>query len=121
MQKMVEYVGPFYTGQTFTLEPIVNTSYFHIGIQVPYREPISILEELQDETSVTPTTFVADSWREINPDPPEVSINGKDLKINPTGILEHDELGYTNLLIKILRDLPKESIIDVIVYTREIV
>lgn len=119
MQKMVEYCGPFTVGQTFTLSPEVNTEYIHIGIQIPYREMYGIKEAKQDEKSVTPTTFVQDSWRKINPQSPEVSINSKAIKINPSGILEHDEVGYTDLNIKILKNLPKESIIDVIVYTRD--
>ena len=120
MQKMVEFTGPFSVGQTITIEPVINTTYTHIGIQIPYREPISIQEEQQDEASITPTTFVANSWRQIKPEAPDVSVNGKTLRINPSGILEHDELGYTNIRIQILRSLPPESIIDVVVYTREI-
>ena len=39
MQKMVEFTGPFSVGQTITIEPVINTTYTHIGIQIPYRDP----------------------------------------------------------------------------------
>ena len=118
MQKLIEFVGPFRTGQRITVEPAVNTEYTHIGLQVPERGMVATIERRQDETSITPTTIVPDSWRAMPAKRPEISINGKQLCVSPTGILEFDLLGEIELNIQILQSLPKESIIDIIAYTR---
>ena len=49
---------------------------------------------------------------------PDISINRKEYCISPAGILEFDEMEMIEATIQILKDLPKESIIDIVLYER---
>ena len=120
MQRLLEYTGPFTTGQRITLSPLINTEYVHIGMQIPQRQPVAIRERRQNPQSVTPTTIVPDSWREIQTPSPELSVNGKNFCVSPTGILEFDEMADIEMTISILKNLPAETIIDIILYERDV-
>ena len=91
--KLIQYTGPFTAGQTITISPQQNYSYVHIGIQIPERQPIAY---------VTDTALTED-----------IELNGIGYRINDKGILEFDELAETGIEISIKKNLPWESIIDI--------
>ena len=91
--KLIQYTGPFSAGQTITIPAQLDYTYVHIGFQVPKRLPI----ELIDNTAL----------------PIDFTFNGVGYRVNNTGILEFDETTESSIEIKIERDLPWESIIDI--------
>jgi len=91
--KLIQYTGPFSAGQTITIPAQIDYSYVHIGIQIPKRQPIALITE----TAL----------------PIDITFNGVGYRVNETGILEFDETTETTIDIKIERDLPWESTIDI--------
>jgi len=91
--KLIQYTGPFSAGQTITIPAQIDYSYVHIGIQIPKRQPIHLITE----TAL----------------PIDLTFNEVGYRINDSGILEFDETTETSINIKIERDLPWESIIDI--------
>ena len=91
--KLIQYTGPFSAGQTITIPAQIDYSYVHIGIQIPKRQPIHLITE----TAL----------------PIDLTFNDIGYRINDSGILEFDETTETSINIKIERDLPWESIIDI--------
>ena len=91
--KLIQYTGPFSAGQTITIPAQIDYSYVHIGIQIPKRQPIAL---------ITGTAL-----------PIDITFNGVGYRVNETGILEFDETTETTIDIKIERDLPWESTIDI--------
>lgn len=91
--KLIQYTGPFSAGQTITIPSQINYSYVHIGIQVPKRQPIAYIKDDALDYDLT--------------------LNGQQYRINDTGILEFDETNESAIEIEIARNLPWESIIDI--------
>lgn len=91
--KLIQYTGPFTAGQTITIPAQIDYSYVHIGIQIPKRQPIAL---------ITNAAL-----------PIDLTFNGVGYRVNETGILEFDETTENAIDIKIERDLPWESIIDI--------
>lgn len=92
--KLIQYTGPFSAGQTITIPAQIDYSYVHIGIQIPKRQPIRLITE----TAL----------------PIDLTFNDVGYRINDSGILEFDKTTETAINIKIERDLPWESIIDIV-------
>lgn len=95
--KIKQLTGPFYAGQVITIPASIDYIYVHIGIQIPKRQPIEYIKE------------------DIKPD---LTINGITYKINTNHILEFDGLAELAWIIEFNKDLPMETIID-IVYREE--
>lgn len=91
--KLIQYTGPFSAGQTITIPAQIDYTYVHIGIQVPKRQPIHLITDVAL--------------------PIDLTFNDVGYRINDTGILEFDETTESEINIKIERDLPWESIIDI--------
>lgn len=91
--KLIQYTGPFSAGQTITIPAQLDYTYVHIGFQVPQRQPIELIDSM-----ALPIDF---------------TFNGVGYRVNNTGILEFDETTESSIEIKIERDLPWESIIDI--------
>lgn len=91
--KLVQYTGPFSAGQTITIPAQINYTYVHIGFQIPERQPIQLVTE-----TALPIDF---------------TLNDVGYRVNESGILEFDETTETAINIKIERDLPWESVIDI--------
>lgn len=91
--QLIQYVGPFEAGERFTLPAQMGYRYTHIGLQIPYRQPISLINS--------------------SPLPIDVSINGVEYRVNDKDILEFDDMRETSLEIEIEDDLPWGSIIDI--------
>lgn len=96
--KLVQYTGPFSSGDTIDIPAKTNYTYVHIGVQIPYRQPIA-------------------HWKESLI--PDVRINGIEYRVNENGILEFDDLAKLTWNIEFLRDTPKEAIIDLIYDEKE--
>lgn len=93
--KIFQYRGPFTTNEEddIYIAPQTDTTYVHIGIQVPYRERMINL---------------------MNQGIPiDVEINSKEYRINDTGMLEFENSEELSLNIHFLQDLPEESILDI--------
>lgn len=101
--KLIQYKGSFSKGQTFTVKPQMGYRYVHIGLQAPYREPVGLV----NATSLPRDFSITDSRG-----------NSSEFLINDTDILEFDGLSMGGVTVKILRDLPFGSTID-IMYTVE--
>ena len=91
--KLVQYTGPFTAGQTITIPAQIDYTYVHIGIQVPKRQPIELINTVAL--------------------PIDLTLNGVGYRVGNTGILEFDETTESSIELKIERDLPLESIIDI--------
>ena len=91
--KLIQYTGPFSAGQTITIPAQVDYSYIHIGFQVPYRQPI----KLETKTAL----------------PVDFTMNDVQYRVGDTGILEFDETTEDSINIRIERDLPWESTIEI--------
>lgn len=91
--KLIQYTGPFTAGQTITIPAQIDYSYVHIGFQVPKRQPTKL---------VTQTAL-----------PVDFTLNDVKYRVGDSGILEFDETSESSINIKIERDLPWESTIDI--------
>lgn len=91
--KLVQYIGPFQSGEQLTIPTQTGYSYVQIGIQIPFRQPVSLITD--------------------GPLPIDMEINGVGYRINDSCILEFDELNEISINITFMRDLPWETIIDV--------
>lgn len=91
--KLVQYIGPFRAGDQLTIPTQVGYTYVQIGIQVPFRQPVSLVTD--------------------GPLSPDMSINGVGYRINDSCILEFDEINEISIDIEFLQDMPWETIIDV--------
>lgn len=91
--KLVQYIGPFQSGEQLTIPTQTGYSYVQIGIQIPFRQPVSLITD--------------------GPLSIDMEINGVGYRINDSCILEFDELNEISIDITFMRDLPWETIIDV--------
>lgn len=91
--KLIQYTGPFTAGQTITIPAQIDYTYVHIGVQIPKRQPIKLIDSV-----ALPVDF---------------TLNGVSYRVNDKGILEFDETTESSIELKIERDLPWESIIDI--------
>ena len=90
--KLLQYKGPFNAGYRINKAATYDYMYVQIGIQVPHIQPIEYYKE-----QVTPI----------------IEFNGVTYALNEPGILEFEQLAEIAIDIKILKDLPMESLIDI--------
>lgn len=90
--KLIQYTGPFSAGQRISIPAEINYTYVHIGIEMPYQEPIVNIKS------------------PINPD---IQVNSKTYRVNDKGILEFDDLAVISWEIEFLKDAPMETTIEV--------
>lgn len=111
-----KFYGPIVAGTTITVPNITNTKYTHIGIQIPKKTPINkIINDYSEENNIT-TTINDDV--DVNISISAGDDKGCDYRIGDTGILEFENLGNNEVIIRTMRDLPVETIIDVAKYER---
>lgn len=91
--ELIQYTGPFTAGQTITIPAQTSYTYVHIGIQIPKRQPIELIDTKALDVDIT--------------------LNDIGYRVNEKGILEFDQTNETDINIEIARDLPWESIIDI--------
>ena len=102
--KLIQYKGPFTAGEVIEIEPEYDCTYVHIGIQIPNRQPIAY-------------------WNSAYS--PDVELGGVDgstigYAVNEKGILEFDEIAQGSWRIRFLKDVPMETIIDILYSEEEI-
>ena len=111
-----KFYGPINAGTTITVPSITNTKYTHIGIQIPKKTPINkIINDYSEEDNIM-TTINNDV--DINISTSAGDNRGCDYRIVDTGILEFGNLGNNEVIIRAMRDLPVETIIDIAKYER---
>lgn len=91
--KLIQYTGPFTAGQTISIPAKIDYTYIHIGVQVPKRQPIRLI----DKTAL----------------PIDFTLNDVGYRVGDTGILEFDATTESAINIKIERDLPWGSTIEI--------
>lgn len=92
--KLIQYIGPFSSGDILEVPAQTGYAYVHIGLQIPKRNPVKLITD-----------------RALSSD---LTINGVSYRVGDSCILEFDETDIISLNIRIDRDLPWESIIDII-------
>lgn len=97
--ELVQYNGPFNSGDEIKTEVRYDYTVVHIGIQIPKRQPIA-------------------AWKskEYSPD---LTINGNPYAVNENGILEFDGTSEISFTVKFNKTLPPETILDVIYKSTE--
>nr|DAO69227.1 MAG TPA: hypothetical protein [Caudoviricetes sp.] len=94
--KLIQQKGPFSAGCSFKVGGSAN-EYVHIGIQIPKKSPIAIIKtELPPDVKITTNTGISTFC------------------VPDTGILEFDSNVGTSVTVNILKDLPQETIIDLV-------
>lgn len=91
--KLLQYVGPFSSGDKIKIPGKMGYRYIHIGIQAPYRQPISLIKN----SSL----------------PIDLTINGVKYRVNEKDILEFDDIREVSWDITFNSDLPWGSIVDI--------
>lgn len=97
--KIIQYRGPFTRGDFIEIRAEYDTQYVHIGIQIPYRQPIAYL----------PENTGPDADLEMG----EYDSGRIAYRVNERGILEFDEIVQNSWMIRFLKDMPVETIIDI--------
>lgn len=112
-----KFYGPISSGTTINIPKITNTEYTHIGIQIPKKTPINKIINDYDEKNNIGATINDDI--DVNISTIGTNNNkGCDYRIGDTGILEFENLGDNEIIIKVKRTLPVETIIDVAKFER---
>lgn len=94
--RLVEKKGPFSAGCSFRVGGASANQFVHVGIQIPNKQPIS---------------YAASD--DIMPDVQLTTSNGiSDFYVNEHGILEFDCNVGTAVTVRILKNLPPETILD---------
>lgn len=105
--KLLQLTGPFSAGQTINIPAQQNCTYVHIGIQIPReRQPIAYWKE----------RISTANQKGLHPD---LVINDVEYIISEAGILEFDGLAELTWNIEFKRDLPMETIIDIVYKIQE--
>lgn len=110
--KLIQYKGPFTAGDVITIPAEYDTTYVHIGIQIPNRQPIAYYHNPEDTSEAYP--YSADI--ELG----EADGGTIGYAVNEKGILEFDELAQNSWRIRFLKDVPMETIIDILYSEEEI-
>lgn len=90
--------GPFSAGSRFRVGAVDAREYVHIGIQIPYRQPIAYYKESSVDADIKIATNEGES----------------EYKINECGILEFDGAIGNSVTITFLKNLPTETIVDIV-------
>lgn len=91
--KLIQYTGPFNAGEQLNIPTQIGYTYVQIGIQVPFRQPISLITD--------------------GPLSIDMNINGVGYRINDNCILEFDGIDKISINIEFVKNMPWGTIIDV--------
>lgn len=92
--KLIQYTGPYSAGEYITIPALNDYQYVHIGVQIPKSQHIGYITDKAVSTSI--------------------SINGTSYYINGNDVLEFDDIGQSQVLIKFEKAFPANGIIDVV-------
>lgn len=98
--KLLQFHGPFTTGTPITVPANYDYEYVHIGIQIPDRQPIAA--DCLIGNNSTPDVEIGSTANDR-----------MQYKINESNILEFDGLAQVSWYIRFLKNVPKETIIDI--------
>lgn len=120
MKVLHHYHGPFTAGQVIaSLKGSFNQRYSHIAIQcqeiqstiMKTNNPPKYSLRQEDNTLERTTTDLPPIAKENDP---IIKVNDEEYSLNEKGILEFDGLASLGVTITALRDLPPETVVDVI-------
>lgn len=107
--KMTQIVGPIKEGTVTTISPRDdNCTFVHIGLHIPKQWPVKDLKK--DHSS---------PWIQVLGASPKRKTDEHEYLLNEHNVLEFDGVEEEEFTIKALRDLPPETVIDVVYTTLE--
>ena len=106
--KMTQIVGPIKKGTVTTISPRDNCTFVHIGLHIPKQWPMKDLKK--KDSSPLIQVLGASSKRKTDE---------HEYLLNEHNVLEFDGVEEEEFTIKALRDLPPETVIDVVYTTLE--
>ncbi len=107
--KMIQHVGPIKKGVTIALStPDNNCTFVHIGLHIPKQWPV---KDLKEEDSFP--------WVQVLGYSSKRGTDEHEYLLNEHNVLEFDGVEEEEFQITALRDLPPETIIDVVYTTLE--
>lgn len=117
--RLVQKKGPFSEGASFRAGGASANEFIHIGIQLPKAQPISEnlynTHRFDNGQELNRTEFKTVEAKSLSPDVQLTTVNGTStFYMNELGILEFDGEVGTAVTIKFLKDLPAETIIDLV-------
>lgn len=115
--RLVQKKGPFSAGASFTAGGTSANEFVHIGIQLPQCQPLSTnygnkrMYDSVDKSNTYETVYK----QAVSPDV-RITVNNSisNFYINETGILEFDGQVGTAVTVKFLKDMPAETVIDLV-------
>lgn len=117
--RLVQKKGPFSKGSSFQAGGTNANEFVHIGIHLPKTQPIS--ENLYNTNrfdnghNSSRVEFKTLETTSLSPDIQLTTVSGAStFYINELGILEFDGTVGTAVTVKFLKDLPAETVIDLV-------
>lgn len=114
--KAEQIKGPFSAGVTKTFGAVDGRTYKHLGIQIPKRQPItySSYRALSEGKAASPVPAHSESLSSLLDITIETINTSYSYKISEKNCLEFDSDLGNEVKITFLRDMPPETIIDLI-------
>jgi hypothetical protein len=131
--RLIQKKGPFSKGSSFKVGGASLNEFVHVGIQIPKTQPMSPVmddtipfvgrfkydmkspnysdDQIQDQYDQS-KCLISDA---IEPDVSIMTTTGtSDLYVNKAGVIEFDTNVGATVTIKFLKDLPAETIVDLV-------
>lgn len=108
--ELIQYRGPFASGQRIVIPAQMGYTYVHIGIQNPKTQPITIPQT----RVVNNKTIVETGKYRPSYDNARLSINGQTYQLNAADVLEFDGLSELEWEIQFLDNFPATAVIDIV-------
>jgi hypothetical protein len=114
--KVEQIKGPFSANATKTFGATDNRTYKHLGIQIPKRQPIAYnsYRALSEGKASSPVPKHSETLSGLLDVDIETTNSAYSYKINEKNCLEFDGNLGNEVKITFLRDMPPETIIDLI-------
>lgn len=97
--EVVQFTGPFESGDEVSTEIRYDYTVVHIGVQIPQKQPIRYVRDKAYDG--------------------DLMINGKSYAVNENGILEFDGTTEIEFKLEFTKKLPPETIIDIVYKSTE--
>lgn len=108
--KMTQIVGPIKKNDVIRLlPPDNNCTFVHIGLHIPKQWPVKDLKKKEDRSP----------WIKVLGASSKLETDEHEYLLNEHNVLEFDGVEEEEFTIKALRDLPPETVIDVVYTTLE--
>lgn len=106
--KMIQYAGPIKENDVITLSPPDNNCTVHIGLHIPKQWPVKDLKKKDSSP-----------WIKVLGASSKRGTDEHKYLLNEHNVLEFDGVEEEEFTIEALRDLPPETVIDVVYTTLE--